>query len=44
MNEELDFQIGISGDGLDLSETEKAVENIQQADLEKGITASIEEE
>ena len=40
----MNFQIGISGDGLNLSETEKAVENIQQADLEKGITASIEEE
>ena len=44
MNEELDFQIGISGDGLDVSETEQAVQNIQQADIEKGITASIEEE
>ena len=42
MNEELDFQIGISGDGLDVSQTEQAVQNIQQADIEKGITASEE--
>ena len=28
MNEELNFQVGISGDGLDLSETEKAVTGV----------------
>ena len=39
----MNFQIGISGDGLDVSETEQAVENIQQADIEKGITASLSE-
>ena len=38
----MNFQIGISGDGLDVSETEQAVENIQQADIEKGITATEE--
>jgi len=43
MNEEMNFQIGISGDGLDVSETEQAVQNIQQADIEKGLTSSIEE-
>ena len=40
MNEEFNFQVGISGDGLTISETQQAVENIQQADIEKGITAS----
>ena len=39
----MNFQIGISGDGLDVSETEQAVQNIQQADIEKGLTSSIEE-
>ena len=35
----MNFQIGISGDGLSNEETIQAVENIQQADIEKGITA-----
>ena len=42
MNEELDFQIGISGDGLSDEETAQAVENIQQADIEKGIAVTEE--
>ena len=39
----MNFQIGISGDGLSEEETAQAVENIQAADIEKGITASIDE-
>ena len=43
MNEEFNFQVGISGDGLTIKETEQAVQNIQQADAEKGLTSSIQE-
>ena len=42
MNEEFNFQVGISGDGLTIK-TEQAVQNIQQADVEKGLTSSIQE-
>jgi len=38
MNEEMNFQIGISGEGLSDEATAQAVENIQQADVEKGLT------
>ena len=34
----MNFQVGISGDGLTIKETEQAVENIQQADVSKGLT------
>ena len=38
----MNFQIGISGDGLSEEETAQAVENIQQADIEKGIAVTEE--
>ena len=34
----MNFQIGISGEGLSDEATKQAVENIQQADVEKGLT------
>ena len=34
----MNFQIGVSGEGLSDEETAQAVENIQQADIEKGLT------
>ena len=39
----MNFQIGISGEGLSDEATTQAVENIQQADVEKGLTSSIQE-
>ena len=44
MNEELEFQVGISGEGLNEEATTQAIENIQQADIEKGLTQSEPEE
>ena len=44
MNEEMNFQIGISGDGLSDEATAQAVENIKQADIEKGLTITEEPE
>ena len=34
----MNFQIGVSGEGLSDEATTQAVENIQQADVEKGLT------
>ena len=42
MNEEFEptLEIGISGEGLSEEDTQKAVQNIQAADIENGIVPS----
>ena len=35
MEDELNFQVGISGDGLTITETQKAVQNMQEAEQER---------
>ena len=47
MEDELNFQIGISGEGLSMEETEQAVQNMQEAEQERAVlreqNAQIEE-
>ena len=47
MEDELNFQIGISGDGLSVTETQQAVQNMQEAEQERAVlreqNAQIEE-
>ena len=35
MEDELNFQVGISGDGLSVTETQQAVQNMQEAEQER---------
>ena len=47
MEDELNFQVGISGEGLSMEETEQAVQNMQEAEQERAVlreqNAQIEE-
>mgnify|MGYP003317645783 FL=1 len=47
MEDELNFQVGISGDGLSVEETQQAVQNMQEAEQERAVlreqNAQIEE-
>ena len=47
MEDELNFQVGISGDGLSVTETQQAVQNMQEAEQERAVlreqNAQIEE-
>ena len=47
MEDELNFQVGISGEGLSMEETEQAVQNMQEAEQERAVlraqNAKIEE-
>ena len=35
MEDELNFQVGIAGDGLSVTETQQAVQNMQEAEQER---------
>ena len=37
MEDELNFQVGISGDGLSVTETQQAVQNMQEAEQERAV-------